>query len=49
MAKEKTGKAKEVPREIPNDYKILQELKQVNDNLREIRELLDNMWRERTP
>jgi len=34
---------------VPTDYKILQELKNMNDTLREIREILDNTWRERKP
>jgi len=34
---------------IPTDYKILQELKTMNDILREIKDILDNTWRERRP
>ena len=39
---------KPVP-EIPTDEKILQELKLVNDTLNGIKNILDNMWRERRP
>ncbi|MDD5703881.1 MAG: hypothetical protein PHU23_17745 [Dehalococcoidales bacterium] len=48
---EKTGKRKprKPPEVIPTDYKILQELKTMNDILREIREILDNTWRGRKP
>ena len=34
---------------VPTDYKILQELKNANDTLNGIKEILDNMWRERQP
>ncbi len=34
---------------VTDEYKILQELKNMNDNLKEIKEILDNMWRERRP
>jgi len=34
---------------VPTDYKILQELKNMNDTLREMRDILDNTWRERRP
>jgi len=34
---------------VPTDYKILQELKTMNDTLREIKDILDNTWRERRP
>ncbi len=34
---------------IPTDEKILQELKLMNDTLNGIKNILDNMWRERRP
>ncbi len=47
MKKETAGK-KPAP-EIPTDYKILLELKTMNDTLKEIKTILDNTWRERRP
>ena len=46
---EKPKKASETSKVIPTDYKILQELKTMNDTLREMKEILDNIWRERRP
>ncbi len=34
---------------VTDEYKILQELKLVNENLKEIKEILDNTWRDITP
>jgi len=34
---------------VPTDYKILQELKTMNDTLREMKDILDNTWRDRRP
>jgi len=52
MAGKKVAKPKKTigtPKEIPTDYKMLQELKSMNDTLKEIRDILDNTWRERSP
>lgn len=34
---------------VPTDYKMLQELKTMNDTLREIKDIMDGIWRERRP
>uniref|UniRef100_A0A6M3XT19 Uncharacterized protein n=1 Tax=viral metagenome TaxID=1070528 RepID=A0A6M3XT19_9ZZZZ len=34
---------------VPTDYKMLQELKHMNETLIEIKDILDNMWRDRRP
>ena len=44
----KTGEKKPVP-VVTDEYKILQEMKTMNDTLREIKVILDNTWRERRP
>ena len=34
---------------VPTDYKMLQELKSMNETLRDIKVILDNTWRESLP
>jgi len=46
MDKKKKGV---VGRDASIDYKILQELKRINATLKEIRDILDNTWRGRSP
>jgi len=36
-------------RVVPTDKKILQELKTMNSTLKELRDITDNIWRERRP
>ena len=49
---EKTAEKKPTEKSTPvrpTDYKILQELILMNDTLNGIKNILDNMWRDRRP
>ena len=45
---EKKPEKKPVP-EVPTEAKILQQLELMNDTLNGIKNILDNIWRERRP
>ena len=47
--KEPTKKPAKKPTPVTDEYKILQELKMANENLKAINVTLEKMWREETP
>ena len=49
MQKDKVSQSKKPVYKVTTENKILKELKHMNDTLIEIKDIMDNIWRERRP